>query len=363
MQKNIIGACALFGAVCASPAIAQSNVTIYGIIDSGVAYTTNANNAGGSVAKMSSIAGSVPSRIGFRGTEDLGGGLSAIFNLETGFGPDNGSLGQGNRLFGRLAFVGLKSSYGTLTVGRINNMSYIATAKADVLGPNLFGNLDPYLPNARSDNAIGYLGKFSDVTVGATYSFGRDATAAGGPASTNCPGEVAGNAKACRQFTALVGYDNQRFGVTASYDRMYGNTGADGFLSTSNSYDQRTSLSGYVDVGDAHIGAGVIARKRQAATPVNNLESNQYFLGATYQMTTALSLQGEVGRLDIKHSPNDSTVTVVRLIYSLSKATALHTSIGHISNAGQAAMPLDAGGTVGVGKNQNGIVVGIRHVF
>jgi predicted porin len=363
MQKKIIGTCALFGAVCASPAIAQNNVSIYGIVDSGVVYTTNANNAGDSIVKMPTVAGSLPSRIGFRAIEDLGDGMAAIINLESGFGPDTGMLGQGNRLFGRLAFVGLKTNFGTVTLGRINNMSYLATAKSDILGPNLFGNLDPYLPNARSDNAIGYMGTFNNFTVGATYSFGRDVSSAGGPAGTGCPGEVAGNSKACRQYTALLGYDNQRYGVTVSYDRLYGNTGADGFLTTSDSYDQRTTLSGYVDIGGVRIGTGVIERKRRAAAAENNLESDQYYLGATYPLADALILQGEVGRLDIKNSVSDSTVTVVRLIYSLSKSTALHGSIGHMANSGQAAMPLDAGGTVGVGKSQNGIVLGLRHMF
>ena len=56
-------------------------------------------------------------------------------------------------------------------------------ADADIIGPSQFalGSMDPYLPNARSDNAIGYRGKFGGVTVGATYSLGRDVSSAGGP--------------------------------------------------------------------------------------------------------------------------------------------------------------------------------------
>ncbi|WP_416104532.1 porin, partial [Enterococcus faecium] len=90
--------------------------------------------------------------------------------------------------------VGLKSGWGQIMLGRQLNMTYISQLKTDVMGPNIFaiGSIDPYLPNARSDNAIGYLGNFSGFTVGATYSFGRDAAGPAGPAATNCAGEVAG---------------------------------------------------------------------------------------------------------------------------------------------------------------------------
>jgi predicted porin len=95
---------------------AQSSVTLYGIIDEGLSYTNNAGH--GAALKMSS--GDVlGSRFGLKGSEDLGGGLSAVFRLENGFNAANGSLGQGGRLFGRQAYVGLSSTrYGTLTLGR-----------------------------------------------------------------------------------------------------------------------------------------------------------------------------------------------------------------------------------------------------
>src|SRR5450830_224496 len=180
MNKLVCSTLALLGAACSHQAMAQSQVTIYGIIDAGVVYTTNANAAGNSAFKMPSLTGSFPSRLGFKGAEDLGGGLEAIFVLEAGFAPDTGAMGQGNRLFGRQSLVGLKSNaWGQVMLGRQVNMTYIAMLKTDVMGPNIFaiGSIDSYLPNARSDNSIGYLGSFSNFTVGATYSFGRDTSA------------------------------------------------------------------------------------------------------------------------------------------------------------------------------------------
>src|SRR5580698_7378330 len=114
MKKTLMVA-ALSG-VFATAAHAQSSVTLYGLIDAGLTYT---NNQGGSHNfKMTS--GAVNgSRWGLRGSEDLGGGLKAIFTLENGFSIANGTLGQQGREFGRQAFVGLSSNqFGTVTLGR-----------------------------------------------------------------------------------------------------------------------------------------------------------------------------------------------------------------------------------------------------
>jgi predicted porin len=364
MQKAILGACALLAGVCAVPAMAQS-VTIYGLIDSGLVYTNNTNAAGDSLVKMPGLTGSLPSRIGFRGEEDLGNGLKAFFVLENGFGPDTGMQGQGNRLFGRQANIGLKGSWGTLTIGRQNNMTMLSQMKADVMGPNLFSmsSIDLYIPNARSDNAIGYLGVFNGVTLGATYSFGRDASSAGGPAATGCAGESAASSKACRQITALIGYDGKGYGINASYDKMQGNTGAAAGLTTPDSYDKRVTVNGYAMLGATKVGAGWMDRTKRAATPVNDFDSAIYYIGASHPVAPSLVLDGQVAVHDVKNSDNDSTLAVLRLTYSLSKRTAVYSSLGHMKNDGAAAIALDVGGTVGAGLNQSGIALGLRHAF
>lgn len=96
--------------------LAQSSVTLYGLIDEGFGFT---NNAGGKKAYQTQSGWDAGDRWGVKGTEDLGGGLSAIFTLENGFDLDSGALGQSGRMFGRQAFVGMKSErFGTLTLGR-----------------------------------------------------------------------------------------------------------------------------------------------------------------------------------------------------------------------------------------------------
>ena len=360
MNKYLCGALAMTAGLCSSAAMAQ--VVIYGIVDTGVEYVTNTNAAGKSVVKMPSLTGSFPSRIGFKGTEDLGGDLKAFFVLENGFAPDTGVQGQGGRLFGRQANVGLKNSYGTLTLGRQVNMTFMSMLKADVMGPNIHGmsNMDGYLPNSRSDNAIGYLGKFSDFTVGATYSLGRDVSAAGGPAATNCAGEAAGDSKACRQVTGLLAYDTKSFGVATAYDKLYGGPGAAGGLTNSSYNVERISLNGYALVGEAKIGLGLIKRKTHAAA---DNTADLYYLGVSYPFANDWVLDTQVSRLNVKNSPDASTLLTARATYNFSKRTAVYASAGHIRNDGTAAIAAGAGDTVGAGMNQTGIMTGIRHSF
>lgn len=361
-MKHALSAVALGAALMASQASAQSSVQVYGLVDSGIAHITNADAAGNSVTKIPSATGTLPSRIGFRGTEDLGNGLQAFFVLESGFGLDTGISGQGNRLFGRGANVGLKGTWGTLTLGRQNNMTIYATLKSDILGPQLFSisSIDLYLPNARSDNAIGYLGNFSGWTVGATYSLGRDASSAGGAAATSCGGEVAGNSKACRQYTALLGYETARFGLNASYDRLHGHTGAGNGLTSSRNNDTYATVNGYLMLGTTRIGGGVIDRELNAA--LGRGESVLYYLGASYPLGGFI-LDAQVAKRDVKRSDNDVTMLVARVLYPLSKRTLLYASVGRMDNDGRSAVALDLGGTAGVGMAQNGVMTGIRHTF
>jgi len=365
MKKAVaIALGAAFGAAFgAGGAQAQSQVTVYGIVDVALAHMNNADASGHSVTREPSLTGGLPSRIGFRGSEDLGGGLSAVFNLESGFNPDVGVLGQGGRLFGRQAWVGLRGSWGTLQLGRILNMTYFATMKSDVLGPNLFSinSIDLYLPNARSDNAIGYLGNFNGLTVGATWSFGRDVSAAGGPSATGCAGEVPGNARACRQFTGLLGYDTNTWGINATYDRLYGNTGAAGGLTSSENYDRRITTNGYAMVGAVKVGAGVIDRRTDAVSGVTR--SDLVYLGASIPVAPRLTLDAQVARRDVKGSPDDTNLAVARLTYALSVRSAVYAGVGRMDNHGAAAIALDAGGTTAPGRTQSGVMAGLRHIF
>jgi predicted porin len=112
---------------------AQGSVTIYGLFDAGVQLEDASN---GKTVKVVS-GGRSGTRLGFRGTEDLGGGLSAIWLAEHGINLDTGGLGQGGRFFGRQVYVGLKGGFGTLVAGRV------ATFGSGTGNFDMFGEVDP----------------------------------------------------------------------------------------------------------------------------------------------------------------------------------------------------------------------------
>lgn len=160
-------------ALAALNAHADSNVTLYGVLNSGVIYV---NNAGGNTSWSSSTG---PSRWGLRGREDLGGGLSTIFTLENGFDPNSGKLQQGGREFGRQAFVGLSSQrLGTLTMGRQYDM--VAQWLAQYTAPLKWngytahpGDNDNTNFRFRVNNTAKYVSPdFNGLQFGAMYSFG-----------------------------------------------------------------------------------------------------------------------------------------------------------------------------------------------
>src|SRR5690625_4189175 len=164
-----------------------TSVTLYGNIDTAIEYVNNIavygdkNDPDRRTGKKSSthftnLTQSWPSYWGLRGEEKLSDGLSAVFALESGFNAGTGQSGQGDRLFGRQAWVGLKGDWGQLAFGRQYNMLFWGLMNADIMGPNAYGlgTLDSYIPNARMDNAITYRGNFDGFKVGAAYSFGLD---------------------------------------------------------------------------------------------------------------------------------------------------------------------------------------------
>lgn len=357
-------------AVAATGAHAQTNVTIYGIIDAAVEQLSNVGTSGDSIKRMPGLTGGIsPSRLGFRGTEDLGDGLKAVFTLEQGFGVDSGSLNQGGRAWGRQAFVGLQGSWGTVSLGRQYSMLYWSQLDADILGPAMYGSgsLDSYLPNSRVDNSIAYKGSFNGFTVGATYSFGRDATSAttATPSATNCPGESSTDSKACRQWSVLAKYDTASWGVSAAVDELRGGSSTTfGGLTSSALTDRRSTVAGWAKFGNVKLGAGVIDRKNEGSTTTP--KSQLWYLGASYPVTQAFTLDGEVFKLDYKGTANQATLFAVRGVYNLSKRTAVYGTLGRIDNDGTLALGVSnaaAGNAPAAGTGQTGLGLGVRHSF
>jgi len=365
MQRKLIAGLGL--ALAAGGASAQASATIYGVMDVAVEHVTEVGASGGGLTRMASLTGTTPSRLGFRGTEDLGGGLRALYTLEMGFAPDSGVLNQGGRAFGRQSFVGLAGPWGSLTLGRQYTMLFWSSLEADILGPNIHGlaSFDAYIPNARADNAIAYRGSFSGLTVGATYSLGRDTVNAGpSPSGTNCAGESATDKKACREWSALLKYDTPAWGAALAVDEMRGGPGAFAGLTSSALKDTRVAANGYAKLGAFKLGAGLLRRDNEAsvATPRSDL----WYLGASYPVSPQLIVDAQLARQKYKGSANAATMAVVRATYNLSKRTAVYASAARMNNDGALALSV-SGGQPGsnpiAGGSQTGLAMGIRHSF
>ncbi|AVR22335.1 porin [Burkholderia multivorans] len=365
--------------VLSVPAFAQSSVTLYGVIDTGIEYVTHANAAGDRLVRMPGITGELPSRWGLRGSEDLGGGLKTVFQLESGFNPRGGDLGQGGRLFGRQAWVGLQGPWGKLSFGRQYSMTFWGLTDSDILGPDIYGSasLDAYIPNARSDNAIAYMGTFRGLTLGAMYSFGRDSAGTGNsPGQGTCAGSVAGHFTQCRQWSAMIKYDTQTFGVSAAYDEQRGGAGAAAnffngvaplALTSEGDKDIRMQVSGYGNIGPVKLGAGWVGRHVDTVSPsVPDVRSDLFFVGAAYQVTPAAVLDGEAFRIVNREQNTRATMTTLRGTYFLSKATAAYLQGSYLWNSAHARYSLSSGGggtTPAAGVGQLGVMAGIRHMF
>ncbi|PTQ92083.1 putative porin [Paraburkholderia sp. GV068] len=159
MKKAWQASAAILAVAVASTATAQSSVTVYGIVDDGVGWTSNQ----GGHSNVQMLSGYMQgNRLGFLGHEDLGAGSSAVFRLESGFDNNTGTLSQGGRLFGRSAYVGVENkSYGTVTLGRQYDTNYDLLALyqfAKYWGSNgvLIGDNDNLFGTVRFSNSVKY---------------------------------------------------------------------------------------------------------------------------------------------------------------------------------------------------------------
>lgn len=163
MKKITIAA--LIISAFATSAHAQSNVTIYGLVDLGIAKSTGSS----AVVRENNA-----SRLGFKGSEDLGNGLKAIFKLESEFLADTGKLKSDNTLFEREANVGLQGAFGTAIVGRTKNLIDGTQSSVDpfstygVVGKNVEKMMRSGVGNSRVSNSITYKSpSMSGFSVGA----------------------------------------------------------------------------------------------------------------------------------------------------------------------------------------------------
>ena len=353
-------------AAAESQVMGTSMVTIYGLLDQGVEYVNNvAKSKNATTSTVRTGDGTATSYFGIRGTEDLGGGTKAIFDLQGGIQPNDGASRQGGRLFGRQSYVGLDSAYGRLTFGRQYTMRFYATSFINPFGTGAQGltTLDNGIANARADNSVSYRFFVGALEGGVNYSFGRDAVAGGAAAASNCPGETTPSNE-CREYSAMLKYDAHTWGAATSYERNYGGTSATwGGLTSPKLTDSRFTLGGYFKIKDAKFGVGWIRRDDEGiATPKSNL----VWVTGTVPVTPFFYVDGMVAGIKYDHSANKALVFVLRGEYLLSKRTFLYVTADHIHNYGtltDAATTITPVPTPPAGGSQLSVIAGIRHTF
>ncbi|MBY4865261.1 porin [Burkholderia sp. Bp9017] len=360
---------------------AQSSVTLYGLIDAGIAYT---NNAGGA-AQWRMATGTINgSRFGLRGTEDLGGGVKALFVLENGFNANNGGLGQDGKLFGRFAYVGLSGNgYGTLTLGRqydtlvdfVGPLSATAGDFGDTGFAHPFDN-DNLNHSVRINNAVKYTSDtIAGFKVGALYGFSNSTNFAGNRAYsvaasyTNGPLKLAGaylqmngtkgstsasagatdvaEAKSVSQGGWSVGADRMRaYGGGIGY--VFGPATV-GFVYTRSQYDNSGSFGSTGQVAFNNFDVNV----RYALTPAVSL-------GAAYVYTDA-----SVSNPDSRHGTDPKWHQVdLQAVYKLSRRTDVYAEAmyQHASGRGYQAFINTSGGASST-ANQIVGTIGMRTRF
>ncbi|MBS0545322.1 MAG: porin [Proteobacteria bacterium] len=362
MQKKLI-ALAVAGLVSV-PAFAQSNVTIYGIVDMGYKY--QGDNVDSNVKNRNAIDSGISggSRIGFKGTEDLGNGLKAGFVLEQGILADTGNSDQAGRTFGRQSFVSLSGGFGTVAAGRQYTPAHAILA----------GNIDPfglgkatagsianfYISEARLDNLLAYVsptwGGFNFV---AGYTFN-----ASGNEQTN-RGATANNATDVRAWTIAPTYKNGPIYLAANYHKL------DPVLSGDPS-TKVWDLAGTYDFGVVKLGAVYGQRKQDDA------KVKQWALTGAVPVGAAGKVQVSYGQRKFDEGGNTydgAKVSQWALGYehALSKRTALYTAYAQQNqNNAQERATLDRSGLfAGVGDAsdsgaagyQRGFNLGVRHSF
>lgn len=225
--KVLVGTAGLVCLGAANAAFAQSSVSIYGIIDTGLSYVNHAKTATGSSSLLKYGDGvGLGSRWGFKGSEDLGGGMKTIFQLENGFDTGTGALGQGSSMFGRLAYIGVsKTDMGEFTAGRQYSLSTSVLGHGFSMGAQTMAGGFAYhindldqLTGSRLSNSLRFMSSnFGGFKFGAMYAFSNQAGAFGGAPSTIAGTTTAGSSRAS---SFAVEYDHGPFAAAAAYTNI-----------------------------------------------------------------------------------------------------------------------------------------------
>ncbi|GAB3626197.1 porin [Pandoraea terrae] len=345
----------VLGAGASLAAHAQSSVTLYGILDSGIEYVTHAAKQGSGNVLRVNTGNRINSRWGLTGKEDLGGGLHSIFTLESGIAMNNGTLQQGGREFGRQAFVGLESDkFGTVMAGRQMTPMYRYFLALDPLNYSSYGlSAQDAQFVGRADNALEYLGHAGPFEFNALYSFGYDSTIANGA-------QVPGQFRVGKQVDLGGRYRQGPVNLTLAYEQRQGTS-----IASSGNSERRFVAGGSWEIGRTTLYGGYeLLLNDVAATLADAAPQTMVFGGVRYQVTPQLQLSAgsyyHAYRMVSAHALSSG----VNADYWLSKRTALYTDLTYVINSAKSTLSATGSTTpVATGANQLAVVAGIVQKF
>jgi predicted porin len=378
MKKSLIALAVL--AAASGAAMAQSSVTLFGVVDANLQYLDASNydavsGKGGTVWKLAN-SGYNSSRLGFRGTEDLGGGLNASFWLEAGVNNDNGTGsatstnnsvsttatgGAQGLTFNRRSTVSLAGNWGEVRLGRDYVPFFWNTTIFDPFGTNgvasatnfttaglgaLAGNTSS--PTAvRASNSVGYfMPNIAGFYGQAMYAMGEN--------NRSSAAKNDGNVGSVR-----VGYANGPVDVAFGWGQTW--------VSAAQKYEVMNlgaswnfgmfKLMGLANWEAADVTTGLYTGQ--------NLKSKSYLIGATMPLGAG-ELKASYIYGNSSYDLTDGSQIAIGYVYNLSKRTALYTTYAHINNSGNNvnAYAYNNGlAPAGAKNNTQGFDFGVRHSF
>lgn len=336
---------------------AQSSVTLYGIVDGSIMYTSHTLNmqTGGDAGHQFSFTpgGMTASIFGLRGTEDLGGRMSAIFDLESGVNLGTGAFGHSNgNFFGRQAWVGIDSPYGTVKTGLQFSPFFLSLYDLDPRGMSNFGSgLINYVDNVWvtglfNNNAVSYTSpEIAGLQAAGLFAFGG----------------TAGNFSAGKQYSASLRYHLGGLTISgAIYSGNAGGTGVSTPIPSTIAFVGRDIGASYRFANDLTLSASYTLYKVSGS-----FNNGVYAGGFNYFVTPYLNVNGGVYYTrDGNDSANHSILAASGVQFFLSKRTTLYAQLGYVHNHGRMDTGLSINNALyGVEGSTLGASIGLRQMF
>lgn len=336
MKKSLI-ALAIMGGMSGA-AMAQSTVSVYGVVDLGLQHSKSGDS------KVTGIDSGLQSgsRLGFKGTEDLGNGLKANFVLESGINADTGTYGQGNTAFGRQAWLGLEGDFGAVKLGRQYTPIRNALLAVDPFALASAGSLSRIAMN-------GQVGEIERVNNSVVYELGKNSLGLTGAVQYGF-GESPDSMSKDHSVGFAVGYKYNALDLGVAYNERDIDSLAK---------QKSTALTGVYDFGVAKAHAA-FGEEKLSINGAQDIKARTYMVGVSAPV-------GAVGTVKASYVINDqrtfqdadSKQFAVGYDHALSKRTNLYATVAHVSNDDNAAL----GGASAAGKNVSTYQIGMRHTF